>query len=339
MRAGVAATRLYLSPRGAIFKRAPRFRRAFPSRRTMTRTLRLESRLSVARRAVLAAAAGAPLSACAPIDLLNALVPAGAYRLTADLPYGPAPRQRLDVYVPEAPAAGPRAVVVFFYGGSWQSGARGDYRFVGEALARQGFVAVLPDYRLHPEARFPEFVVDGARAVAWVRQNIAAYRGDPARIVVMGHSAGAHIAAMAALNPAARAAAGLTDGAIKGVIGLAGPFSFDPLEFRSTRRVFGHLANPQDARPINFVTAAAPPMLLLHGADDTTVGPYNSADMAAALARAGVAHRHKVYRGMAHIGIVLGLSSPFRNAELMGDVAGWIRALFAEPAAEQFSGR
>ncbi|MDX2221948.1 MAG: alpha/beta hydrolase [Rhodospirillaceae bacterium] len=294
-------------------------------------------------RTAAAAGAGLALSGCAPIDLLNALVPGGSYGLTTDVAYGEASRQRLDIYTPPPAEAGPaqgrRIVVVFFYGGSWQGGARGDYRFIGEALAGQGFVTVIPDYRLHPEVRFPEFVHDAARAIAWVRRNIAAHGGDPLRVVVMGHSAGAHIAAMVALDPAARAPAGLDADAIKGFVGLAGPYSFDPLEFRSTRRVFGHLADVQAARPINFVTAAAPPMLLLHGGDDSTVGPYNSADMAAALARAGAPHVHKVYPDMAHIGIVLGLSSPFRNAVLMADVNGFVRGLFADDAAATVSVR
>jgi acetyl esterase/lipase len=107
------------------------------------------------------------MSSCAPASLLNALVPSGTYILSDGIPYGEGPRRRLDVYRPGEAGPGPRPVVVFFYGGSWQNGNRADYRFVGEALAAMGFVAVLPDYRLHPDGLFPGFVEDGAAAVRW----------------------------------------------------------------------------------------------------------------------------------------------------------------------------
>src|ERR1700741_411360 len=120
-------------------------------------------------------------------------VPTAGYRLVADQPYGPLERQKLDIYVPDG-ATSNIPVVVFFYGGAWARGERGDYRFAGQALASTGFIALVPDYRLYPEVAFPSFVQDGALAVAWVRDNIAGFGGDPARIAVLGHSAGAHIA-------------------------------------------------------------------------------------------------------------------------------------------------
>jgi acetyl esterase/lipase len=115
---------------------------------------------------------------CTRFDLLNATVPSCSYTCTRDIAYGDQPRQKLDVYRPKH-AAVPAAVVVFFYGGDWQTGGKGDYSFAAEALTSRGFVAVLPDYRLYPVVRFPAFVKDGASAVRWVRDNISGFGGDP----------------------------------------------------------------------------------------------------------------------------------------------------------------
>ena len=143
----------------------------------------MTSVLASSRRAILSVAAGAALGGCAPASLLNALVPDGAYDLAEGMAYGDGPRRKLDVYRPKG--EGPHPVVVFFYGGSWRNGDRADYRFVGEALAASGAVAILPDYRVHPEARYPDFVEDGAAAVAWAVGHAAAYGGDPQRVVAI----------------------------------------------------------------------------------------------------------------------------------------------------------
>src|SRR5687768_7823763 len=105
-----------------------------------------------------AAAAAAGLAAgCSPLRIVSGLTPAHTYRRTSGLAYDPGPRQLLDVYRPPLMTrAAP--VVVFFYGGNWNSGSRTDYLFVGEALAARGCVVVIPDYRLYPEVRFPDFL-------------------------------------------------------------------------------------------------------------------------------------------------------------------------------------
>ncbi|MEO7886302.1 MAG: alpha/beta hydrolase [Polaromonas sp.] len=139
------------------------------------------------------------LTACSGADLLNATVATDTYRRTDSIAYGPEPRQKLDVYQPQGELRN-APIVVFFYGGSWSTGERADYRFVGEALASQGIVAVVADYRLSPAVRYPVFVQDSARAVRWARDHAAEYGADPARLFVMGHSAGAYNAAMVALD-------------------------------------------------------------------------------------------------------------------------------------------
>ncbi|HJQ58567.1 MAG TPA: alpha/beta hydrolase, partial [Vineibacter sp.] len=177
------------------------------------------------------------LSACSPADLLNATVPDTGYRRLSDIAYGDDPRQRLDLYIPQRPDPS-RSVVVFFYGGSWDSGRRQNYHFVAQALADAGFWVVLPDYRIFPQVRFPAFVEDGAAAVRWTQSQIAAHGGDPGRLFLAGHSAGAHIALMLATRTPYLERAGVERGKLRGVIGIAGPYDFLPLSSDRLKEIF-----------------------------------------------------------------------------------------------------
>lgn len=229
--------------------------------------------------------------------------------------YGDAPRQRLDVYAP--PAADHAPVVVFFYGGRWSEGRREDYRFVGAALAEAGIVTIIPDYRLYPEVRFPAFVEDGAAAVAWALDQAEAFGGAPDRLYLMGHSAGAHIAALLALD---RRYLGAAADRLAGWIGLAGPYDFLPLEAADLRDMFGPPERFPRSQPVRFARAGAPPALLLHGRDDATVSPDNSRSLAAALRDAGSDVRLTLYDGVGHAALVgalarpLGFVAPVREA-------------------------
>ena len=269
-------------------------------------------------------AAGLALAACSPFRMLDALVPEEGYGRKTDIAYGSAPRQKLDIYWPEVGSPS-RPVVVFFYGGSWKRGNRGSYRFVGEAFAARGYVAVVPDYRLYPEVRFPAFVEDGARAVAWVHENIRDYGGDPDRIVLAGHSAGAHIAMLLSLDRGYLDSVDVPSHAIAGVAGLAGPYAFDPLRYRTIRPIFASTANPDDARPISFARPNAPPTLLLHGEDDTLVKPVNSELLARALRAKGVNARYAPLENIGHISIVVSLATPFQDhAPVMDRIVDFI---------------
>ncbi len=253
---------------------------------------------------------------------LNTLSPGdrGVHRAANGVPLGADPRQRLDVWAPTAIAA-PLPVVVFFYGGSWNSGARADYAFAARALAARGFVVVVPDYRLVPQVRFPAFVEDGALAVAWTAANIASHGGDPARIAVMGHSAGAHIAMLLALDRRYGAS-----GAIKAVVGLAGPYDFRPFTAGGAADLaLGQAPNADDTQPISFARPDAPPVLLLSGDEDTTVMPANSTRLAAALTTAGSTAQTRLYPGIGHAGIIMAMSKPFRGkAPVMDDVSAFL---------------
>ena len=182
--------------------------------------------------------------------------------------YGTEARQVLDVYSP-APQSERPPIVVFFYGGSWQDGNRGEYRFVADALTSRGYITVVPDYRVYPEYRFPAFVEDGARAFRWVLDHAEEIGGDPERVYLMGHSAGAHIAAMLALDERYLLDAGVPEGSLAGTIALAGPYAFYPSRTANVAPVFAHLPDEDLARPITFVDGNEPPFLLLHGAEDT----------------------------------------------------------------------
>ena len=264
---------------------------------------------------------------CSEFDLLNAAVPPVGYRRTSGIAFGPLPEQKLDVYRPTHPDP-TRGVVVFFYGGDWRNGTRGDYAFVGQALASRGFVAVLPDYRKYPAVRFPAFVQDGALAVRWAHDHVADLGGDPDRLFLMGHSAGAHIAAMLTLDAAYLRAVGLDRSAIRGTVGLSGPYDFVPPD--DDKGAFGMARDDAHAdpaiEPVHFVDGREPPMLLVQGEQDTTVDPANATKLAAAINGAGGWVEVIRYPCRAHVGVVLSLAWPFRwLSPVLDDAAAFLR--------------
>ena len=284
---------------------------------------------SLRRRQLLAAIglsgiAGALASACSPIALLNGAAPSDTYRRSGGIAYGALPRQMLDTYQPAA-ASAEAPVVVFFYGGAWRNGARGDYLFVGEALAACGCVAVLADYRLYPEVRFPDFVEDGAAAVAWARRHARQFGGDPRRLFVMGHSAGAHIALMLATDPRYLAGAGMQPRELAGAIGLAGPYDFLPITSRRTAAIFDPPERWPQSQPINFVSGLEPPLLLLTGDDDNIVSPGNTTRLAAKVSGLGGKVEVIRYPGEGHRSIIAALAAPLRmRYRVHDDIAGFI---------------
>ena len=272
--------------------------------------LTLKTRVALA--SVLALIAFATLAACAPVTVINALTPSFSYKKTTDIAYtstGNA-RQRLDIYQPtDALAASKlRPVVVFFYGGAWQEGSRSDYLFVAEALTQRGYVVVVPDYRVYPEVKFPNFLYDGAAAVAWATNYADRYGGDRSRIFLMGHSSGAHIAAMLALDSAFLGAKEVPLTAVKGLIGLAGPYDFLPLTEPNVSALFASEPNLALTQPIHYAPSAiaktTPPVLLLHGDDDKRVHPKNSINLARELRAVGVKVELDLLPGMNHTDII-----------------------------------
>ena len=253
------------------------------------------------------------LSACSPLTLVNVVSPGGTARSVATAAFGPDPRHVLSIYRP-ASSAGKAPVIVFFYGGNWVSGERDDYAFVGRSLAQRGFVVVIPDYRLYPRASYPDFLHDGARAVVWTERRIAAYGGDPKRLFLMGHSAGAYNAAMLALDPRWLREQRSSPDILRGWIGMAGPYNFLPVENETTRPVFHYPETPRDSQPVDHVRAAAPPALLIAARNDTTVNPErNTGVLAARMRNAGVPVREVYYDNVNHATLVATLSATLRR--------------------------
>jgi len=281
----------------------------------------------------MAAATLTLVAGCSPFPFLNVIAPAKGYAVQADVSYGSLPRQKLDLYLPPQSYA-PVPVVVFFYGGGWEEGNRADYRFVGAALASKGIAVAVPDYRIYPEVVFPAFVEDGALAAKWVRDHVASLGGNPGRIYLMGHSAGAQIAAMLALNPEYLGAAGMDRRAIAGLIGLSGPYDFLPLKSARLKEIFGDPA-PRRTQPIDFVDAGAPPALLLTGSADQTVNPGNSKRLAEALQAAGVKVEYRVYADIGHGRTIGAFSRPLSGGvPVVDEVLGFIGATAAVAAKQ-----
>ncbi len=267
------------------------------------------------------------LSACSPAQLLNATVPEGGLTITRNVAYGALPRETLDIYRPRGVSA-ETPVVVFFYGGSWNSGSKRIYPFVAATLARTGMVVVVPDYRVYPAVTYPAFLRDCARAVAWTEDHPGQTGAGP--LFLMGHSAGAYNAAMLALDPAWLRQAGAKPGRVAGLIGLAGPYDFLPITDPDIIPIFPD-AGP-DTQPITYAGPHAPPALLLAGTDDHTVKPRNSRALAARLRANGDDATLILYKGLGHIGLITAIAPAFQwRAPVLRDVVGFIRRVAAAP--------
>lgn len=268
--------------------------------------------------------------ACAPVRVLNALVPSGTYELS-NATYGAGARSFLDIYTPLATPERARPsdgwpLVVFFYGGSWNRGERADYRFVGEALAARGIIAVIPDYRLYPEVRYPDFLQDNAAAVAWALREAARLGADPKRVFVMGHSAGGYNAAMMALDARWLAAEGAKPSQLAGWIGLAGPYDFLPIENPDAKPVFFHPDSPPESQPLRYASRSAPRTFLGAAPDDELVNPErNTKQMAAKLQAAGVEVTLQIYPRANHVTLIGAFAGPLRFlAPVLDDVVDFV---------------
>ncbi|HEX3982525.1 MAG TPA: alpha/beta hydrolase [Acidisoma sp.] len=275
--------------------------------------------------------AGLAVAACSPLGMLNGLAPR---RLTArDIPYGRDERQRLDIYAPEG-LKRPAPVIVFLYGGGWDSGLKAMYRFVGGTMAAHGFVTVIPDYRLYPTVRYPTFLEDCAAAFAWSAANARAWGGGET-LFLMGHSAGAYNAAMLALDRRYLVCAG-SRAQPAGTVGIAGPYDFLPLESVELRAIFGFPTSPA-TQPINHVDGHNAPMLLLAGESDTTVLPRNTTRLAARIRAAGGPVSDHLYPNIDHREIIGAIGQPFSFlAPTLPDTLAFLNARVAAAGASTF---
>jgi acetyl esterase/lipase len=265
------------------------------------------------------------LAGCSALQVISSTSPSAHYEKSTGIAYAEGDRGRLDFYRPvNEDSSAP--VVVFFYGGGWRNGEREKYEFVASALTDAGFRVVIPDYRLYPEVRFPAFMRDAARAVAWTVSRFAIRPGaaDSPPLYLMGHSAGAQIAALLALDPAYLENESVSPGSVAGLIGLSGPYDFLPLKSGYLEEVFP--ADLRDAsQPIHFASDAAPPTLLIHGQDDEVVEPGNAERFARALEQAGVPVELKSYPGTGHARVAAALAPRLQFlADTLADTVAFI---------------
>lgn len=276
------------------------------------------------RRGVFAGALGALTAACSPLSLLNTLGPRdrGARRVARGLAYGDDPRQTTDVYAPTGARDLP--VVVFFYGGGWDSGSRDVYGWAAQAIAARGFVVFLPDYRIVPQVRFPSFIEDAAAATARAGDLARDYGGDGARLAVAGHSAGAHLAMMIALDRRYMQAVGRPD-LIKAAVGLAGPYDFLPFDVPASVNAFGRAPDPTLTQPVTFARADAPPLWLGHGTDDVVVHAEDTTILDARMKAVGGRSEAKLYPGLDHADLIATFSPLFRKkAPVLDDMTAFL---------------
>ena len=264
---------------------------------------------------------------------LNALSPDGELVEARGITFDGSLDLKLDIYRPKDATNAP--VVVFYYGGRWEFGNREDYRWFAEALARNGFVAILPDYRKYPQVKLDGFMTDAANALAWSFEHAAEYGGDLDQLFVMGHSAGAHLALMLATNAQWMASHQIEPTRLAGAIGLAGPYNFLPLTADDMIGMFGSTPEQQArSQPINFVDGDEPPMLLLHGSADNTVWPKNSTTLAQAVKAKGGRAEVITYPDVTHSGILLSVSPTFRGkASALEDSVRFIKEVVAQRKA------
>jgi acetyl esterase/lipase len=291
------------------------------------------------KRALLCACLWAPallfLAGCSSTALLDQLVPADSYVSQPAAAYGPDPRQKLDIYLPLATAPTGKSgypLVVFFYGGSWSSGERANYRFVGEALASRGVATLVADYRLSPQVRYPAFLEDSAAAVKWAFDHAKELGADPRRIYVMGHSAGGYNAAMLALDQRWLAQVGQSPRQLAGWIGLAGPYDFLPIGIPEVKMAFDWPATPPDSQPMVHASAQAPRTLLIAAASDVLVSPQrNTLALDHRLRKAGVDVSTHVLDSVSHVTVLIALARPLN---FLAPVAGLVTDFVNAPAPD-----
>lgn len=269
--------------------------------------------------------------ALSPVAIINGMAHVERVRLIPAVSF--AGDRQLDLYLPRRLDGPPPPAVIFYYGGGWDSGQRQMYRFVGAALAAKGLIAVIPDYRVYPEVGFPEFLRDAARAVRWAHDELGKFGGDPRRMVVVGHSAGAHIAAMLAFDRQWLGEVGLDpDADLRGVVGLSGPYDFLPLYSPTLKIIFGPEAGLAATQPINFVDRPVLPTFLGMGTSDRVVDPANSIQLAARIRSRGGDVRLKPYPRIGHELVIGAFGLPLRPLlPVLRDTVSFVKEVAGEP--------
>jgi acetyl esterase/lipase len=214
-----------------------------------------------------------------------------------DLPYGPGPRQRLDVFACGTPAA---PTLVYIHGGYWQFNDKEPYAFVGEALLPAGFNLALVEYTLAPAARMDQIVAEVRRAVAWTIDHAPELGGDPGRVFVAGHSAGGHLTAAA-----------MSDARVAGGIAISGIYDLEPIRLNYLNEKLGlDPAEAQRNSPMLHLPARAGPLVVTVGLDELPELIRQSEEYAGAWRRHGLEGSYLPLPGHEHFSILEALARP-----------------------------
>ena len=272
------------------------------------------------------------LTACDQRRAAEAIFLGKQFSLSSNIPYDTGARHLLDVYRPRDVGDTPVPVIVFLYGGRWQTGAKDEYKLAGDAITRRGYVAVIPDYRLAPQVKFPAWIDDAAHALRWVHDSIANYGGDRTQIFVVGHSAGAHTATVLSLDDRYLLHAGVQPEVVRGYVSMAGP-----VDTVWTDPDVQELMGPRDGWPGTYPAQLVSstqhqPLLLLHGVKDKTVLPGNSTALAGLIKKFGGHACATLYPNLTHSSIVVAFMIPrLPIAKVMDDVQAFVRNPSASP--------
>ena len=290
---------------------------------------RKPKRISVGVTAALAvggiALATQQVQALSALAIVNGITSNGGVGVSKNILYGDEPNQDLDIYYPKPLTKAMKSknvtddnaindsypMVVFVHGGSWESGSKDEYAFVGQSLAQAGYVTAVINYRKAPEHVYPDYVQDAAQAIAWSYKNAKSLHADPKRLAVIGHSAGAFNAVAAVANEDFLAPYGVKPKDIAAVIGIAGPYSYDFRKF-SSRTAFGSDATPETEMPDRQIKGEQPPYLLLTAEKDKIVHVTNTTKMTQALKAAGVRVETGEIAGASHATSIGAMAPPLR---------------------------
>ena len=253
------------------------------------------------------------LSACSTLRLFSTLTPKdpGVRQVARGVAYGPGPRQAYDVYAPDNQRGLP--LIVFFYGGGWNSGSKEDYGWFAMALAAMGYVVAVPDYRVVPEVVYPVFLEDSTAAVKAIVAHAADYGADGSKLGLAGHSAGAYNAVMLALDPRYLGTDAAGASPVTACVGVSGPYDFYPFNVKESRDAFGQWPHPDETQPIHYARRTNTRFLLLQSRTDTVVGVHNAVNLDRKLEATGTACTLKLYDGLSHTDTAAAFSVPFRG--------------------------
>jgi len=238
---------------------------------------------------------------------------------------------KLDVYRPENGDGYP--VLIFVHGGSWNSGEKELYAPVAQKFVPHGMVVVIPDYTLHPKVTYRAQTDEMAATIAWTIENISQFGGDPKRIIVSGHSAGAQLTALALSDPQWLKAWNHSASEVCGYIGVSSPFDINAqMTFERSKgneskllpAVFEGERNFANASATTYLQLGFPPALIIHGDSDTTVPFSISQTFNDKLVSLGGRSEFRLYEKTTHVGILFDALAQ-DPARLVTDMSGFVK--------------